>query len=90
MKRVNLPQFALLSAVTLSLATLPFTLPAAAQTGNTTGTTTESATRSTDEDRDFDWGLLGLLGLAGLAGLRKKQETTVSHHETVNPSMRSR
>ena len=90
MKRVNLPQFALLSAVTLSLATVPFTLPAAAQTGGTGGATTDSAVQPTEEDRDFDWGLLGLLGLAGLAGLRKKQETHESHHETVNPSMRSR
>ena len=90
MKRVNLPQFALLSAVTLSLATLPFTLPAAAQTGGTGGATTDAATQPTEEDRDFDCGLLVLLGLAVLAGLRKKQETHESHHETVNPSMRSR
>ena len=74
------------SILTLSLATLPSTLPASAQSGSsstttTTSPTTESQTSTTDTGTGFDWGWLGLLGLFGLGGLARKNrvETTTTY-----------
>lgn len=95
MKHSSLSKFALMSAFTISLVTLPITLSASAQTGtpsspgNTTDTTTNQRTDSERDDDGFDWGLLGLLGLAGLAGLRKREES-VAYRDSVEPSVRPR
>lgn len=89
MKSAALSKFIGAGVLSLSLAALPLTLPAAAQTdAGTTGTTGTSGADTTSTynntntaaqgDRDFDWGWLGLLGLIGLAGLTKK-----SHEEPV-------
>ena len=44
--------------------------PAAAMSATTSG----GETTQSQNDDDFDWGLLGLLGLAGLLGLKKKDD----------------
>lgn len=94
MKRSNLSKIVGTSLVSLSLATLPVVLPAAAQT-NTTPTSPYGTNNTTVEtnpsqgvdytnrgDRDFDWGWLGLLGLIGLAGLaRPKREENVRYRD---------
>lgn len=72
------------SALALSLAILPSTLPAAAQVtpDPVDPTLAEPGAAYADpayaEDDGFDWGWLGLLGLLGLAGLagRNKERTT--------------
>ncbi len=57
--------------LTLSMATLPLTLPAKAQV---TEPGVDTAPRTTVYERnDFDWGWLGLIGLFGLAGLAGKK-----------------
>jgi len=84
MKAAALSKFIGAGVLSLSLATLPLTVPASAQTDagtvGTTGTDTTATYNNTNTavegDRDFDWGWLGLLGLIGLAGLTKK-----SHEE---------
>lgn len=80
MKRPNLSKIVGASALALSLATLPLTLPVSAQTTtapNRTNVETDRRAGTYDtRDNDFDWGWLGLLGLIGLAGLagRKRDE----------------
>lgn len=74
------------SILTLSLATLPSTLPASAQSGSgssSTSTTDTNQTSGTDTGRGFDWGWLGLLGLLGLGGLARKNrvETTTTYRD---------
>jgi hypothetical protein len=86
MKRNVLSKVIGAGVISLSLATLPLTLPAGAQTdGTTTGTTDttfdNTPTQVSEGDRDFDWGWLGLLGLIGLAGLAKKPEETVRYRD---------
>lgn len=85
MKLSHLSKIAGASAIALSMAVMPLTLPASAQTDtapNTApGTTVETVPTDRvayETDDGFDWGWLGLLGLAGLAGLagRKRQEPT--------------
>ncbi|MBD2346366.1 WGxxGxxG family protein [Anabaena subtropica] len=63
------------AVLTLSMATLPFSLPANAQVDTvprTDGTTTRTYDRTAARD-GFDWGWLGLIGLLGLAGLAGKK-----------------
>ncbi|WP_414752020.1 WGxxGxxG family protein [Anabaena sp. CCY 9910] len=63
------------AVLTLSMATLPLSLPANAQVQTaprTDGTTTRTYDRTADRN-DFDWGWLGLIGLLGLAGLAGKK-----------------
>ncbi|MFB2837549.1 WGxxGxxG family protein [Floridanema evergladense] len=91
MKSNKLSKFLGVSLVTLSLASLPLTLPVSAQTGTsgdtTTGGSSGTTTGTSDYNRDnrdgFDWGWLGLLGLIGLAGLagRNKHEESVRYRE---------
>jgi hypothetical protein len=88
MKTSKLSKFFGAGLLAVSLASLPVTLPTAAQATttttdpvNTTGTTTRTVQQ---EERDtFDWGWLGLLGLIGLAGLfgRNKNEESVRYRE---------
>lgn len=87
MKLSNLSKIAGASALALSLAVLPSTLPASAQTGNTGNTGNSDRTGVTidrtpfqetkGENSDGNWGLLGLLGLIGLANLFRKDEPRV-------------
>lgn len=74
------------SALALSVAILPITLPASAQSdtgsGNTGENTQSQGTESAETgDRDFDWGWLGLIGLAGLAGLARKREEPTRYRD---------
>ncbi len=97
MKRSNLSNLVGVSAIGLSLAILPLSLPASAQTDTAPGTTTAPDTTTTSPvqttnntggaDRDFDWGWLGLIGLAGLAGLSRKggEPTRYRDPDPVNP-----
>lgn len=82
------------SAVAVSVALLPFALPAKAQTDTTPGSTTTAPTDDTgvveSEDDGFDWGLLGLLGLAGLAGLARKKDDRTVYHDPINPAATTR
>ncbi|GAA6616478.1 WGxxGxxG family protein [Scytonema sp. NUACC26] len=84
MKR-KLSQVLGLSALAISLATLPTVLPASAQTSTTPdGTATQTSTDRPITDgnyQDGDWGLLGLLGLFGLFGRRnrKSEEDVVGY-----------
>jgi MYXO-CTERM domain-containing protein len=90
MKRSHLSNLLGASAIGLSLAILPLSLPVAAQTdapGTTTApdSTTTTPVQGTDNantgDRDFDWGWLGLIGLAGLAGLSRKHEEPTRYRD---------
>lgn len=100
MKYSNLSKVVGAGILSLSLATLPSTLPASAQgtgtapdTTNTAPDTTNTAPDTTNTatetgDRDFDWGWLGLIGLAGLGGLAgKRQEPT--RYRDPDPANRS-
>jgi MYXO-CTERM domain-containing protein len=69
------------SAVTLSLMTLPLALPTIAQT---TDPTAPDVVAVEEEDDGFDWGLLGLLGLLGLAGLARKRNDEPTHYRDPN------
>ncbi|KAF3887997.1 MULTISPECIES: WGxxGxxG family protein [Nostocales] len=81
----KLSQLLGLSALAISLATLPSVLSASAQTTTTpdgTATSTSTDRPVTDGNyQDSDWGLLGLLGLFGLFGRRnrKHNEETVGY-----------
>ncbi|WP_017319020.1 WGxxGxxG family protein [Mastigocladopsis repens] len=84
MKRFDVSKLLGMSALALSLATLPAVLPASAQTTTTpngTATETTTDTSATDDNyQDGDWGLLGLLGLFGLLGRRsRKADETVAY-----------
>ena len=84
MKRFNVSKVLGISAIALSLATLPTIVPASAQTSGTTdgtATTTTTDRQATDGNyQDGDWGLLGLLGLFGLLGRKsRKQDETVGY-----------
>lgn len=59
------------AVLSLSMATLPFSLPAQAQV---TDPRVDTVPRTTIYERrdTFDWGWLGLIGLLGLAGLAGK------------------
>ncbi|WP_009632291.1 WGxxGxxG family protein [Synechocystis sp. PCC 7509] len=91
MKCSNLSNLIGASAIGLSLAVLPLSLPVSAQTETAPGTTTAPDTTTTapidgtnnveQGDRDFDWGWLGLIGLAGLAGLSGKKETVTAYRD---------
>lgn len=91
MKRSNLSNLVGASAIGLSLAILPLSLPVSAQTNTAPGTTTAPDTTTTEPvqgtnnaeqgDRDFDWGWLGLIGLAGLAGLSRKHEEPTRYRD---------
>ena len=91
MKRSNLSNLIGASAIGLSLAILPLSLPVSAQTDTAPGTTTAPNTTTTEPvqgtnnaeqgDRDFDWGWLGLIGLAGLAGLSRKHEEPTRYRD---------
>src|SRR4028118_1840876 len=72
--------------IAVSVATVPFNLPASAQSNTAPDTTTTTTNQqgvdntNSDSDNDFDWGWLGLLGLAGLAGLAgRKRNDDVSY-----------
>ncbi|KAB8319399.1 hypothetical protein SD81_011020 [Tolypothrix campylonemoides VB511288] len=77
MKRFDVSKILGVSALALSLATLPAVLPASAQTTTTpdgTVTTTNTDRSATDGNyQDGDWGLLGLLGLFGLFGRKSRK-----------------
>lgn len=83
-------------ALALSLAVLPFALPASAQT--TTDPVAPSDTVTTNDnygDDGFDWGWLGLLGLVGLAGLKGKDRdrdtrTSYDDRSTTTPASNPR
>ncbi len=91
MKRSNLSTLFGASAIGLSLAILPLSLPVSAQSDTAPGTTTAPDTTTTTPvqgtdnvntgDRDFDWGWLGLIGLAGLAGLSRKHEEPTRYRD---------
>lgn len=86
MKLSNLSKVVGAGVLTLSMATMPLTLPASAQDSSGTGTTgdttqTQGTDNATTGDRDFDWGWLGLLGLAGLAGLARKREEPTRYRD---------
>lgn len=78
MKASNLSKFAAASAIAVSLAIVPSTLPASAQTNNTTidrtGPTVDTTPFQETRDDNNNWGWLGLLGLIGLANLFRKDE----------------
>lgn len=79
MKGLNLSKVAGAGVLSLSLVTLPLTLPASAQEASPNAM---QGTENVEEgDRDFDWGWLGLIGLAGLAGLAKKREEPVRYRD---------
>ncbi|HEY9635879.1 MAG TPA: WGxxGxxG family protein [Coleofasciculaceae cyanobacterium] len=84
MKFSKISKFLGAGVIAVSVATVPFNLPASAQTNtapDTTTTTTQQGVDNTNSDKDFDWGWLGLLGLAGLAGLagRKRHDEVHSN-----------
>ncbi len=90
MKHSNLSNLIGASAIGLSLAILPLSMPASAQTDTAPGTTTSPGTtteplqgtnNAEQGDRDFDWGWLGLIGLAGLAGLSRKHEEPTRYRD---------
>jgi len=72
--------------IAVSVATVPFNLPASAQSNTAPDTTTTTTTQqgvdntNSDSDNDFDWGWLGLLGLAGLAGLAGRKRPDEVHY----------
>lgn len=67
--------------LSLSLMSLPSTLPASAQADTAAPSAPNAGVNNTQGDRDFDWGWLGLLGLLGLAGLTRKPEDRVAYRE---------
>ncbi len=83
MKRFNVSKILGVSALALSLATLPAVVPASAQTTTTPDTTvtdTNTERRVTDGNyQDGDWGWLGLLGLFGLFGRKSRKDESVGY-----------
>jgi len=83
MKNFNVSKILGVSALALSLATLPTIVPASAQTTTTPDTTvtdTNTDRRVTDGNyQDGDWGLLGLLGLFGLFGRKSRKNESVDY-----------
>jgi len=90
MKSAALSKFIGAGVISLSLATLPLTLPASAQTDAGTTSTYNTTDTAVEGDRDFDWGWLGLLGLIGLAGLTKRHEEPVRYREPEEASRTGR
>lgn len=76
------------SAVAITVATLPFAIPANAQTDTTVPGDDTGVVE--DDDDGFDWGLLGLLGLAGLAGLARKHDDRTVYRDPANPGATTR
>ena len=88
MKGFNLSKVVGAGVLSLSLVTLPLTLPAFAQTDTASPNAMQGTENAEEGDRDFDWGWLGLIGLAGLAGLAKKREEPVRYRDP-DPANRS-
>jgi len=90
MKR-NISQAVGAGVLTLSMAILPFTVPAQAQVNTTPGVDNTQTTTTTADDNDFDWGWLGLLGLIGLAGLagKKRNEEPTRYRDPSTPGATS-
>jgi hypothetical protein len=78
-KHSNLSKVVGAGVLSLSLATLPLSLPASAQNNAESNAPTVDTTPFQETQNDHNnWGWLGLLGLIGLANLfRKPKEPTV-------------
>lgn len=81
MKRFNLSKVVGAAVLSLSLATVPLSLPASAQSSPDVQTSPESNAPTVDttpfqetKGDNNNWGWLGLLGLIGLANLFRKSK----------------
>lgn len=79
MKRFNLSKVVGVAVLSLSLATVPLSLPASAQQSSpeSNSPTLDTTPFQETKNDNNNWGWLGLLGLIGLANLfRKSKEPT--------------
>lgn len=75
MRSTRLTTCAIALAAALSMPAFAQSTGSGTSSGSTTANDTAAGNINRgDNDRDFDWGLLGLLGLAGLLGLRKQPD----------------